>query len=72
MSLVQALDLVWDIMYPFMDEAYIQEHRGLQSVLGEFYLEYGRRLHMLGEITRGSCSQFGAWGSATSQVGVKS
>lgn len=26
-----------------------------------------RRVHMIGELTKGTCSMFGAWGKATSQ-----
>lgn len=26
-----------------------------------------RRFHMIGEVTKGACSMFGAWGNATDQ-----
>ena len=29
-------------------------------------LKYFRRIHMIGELTKGACSMFGAWGKATS------
>lgn len=28
--------------------------------------KYFRRVHMIGELTKGACSMFGAWGKATS------
>ena len=28
-----------------------------------------RRVHMIGELTKGSCSMFGAWGKATASTG---
>jgi len=29
-------------------------------------LKFFKRLHMIGELTKGHCSMFGAWGDATS------
>jgi isopenicillin-N N-acyltransferase-like protein len=28
-------------------------------------IKYFRRIHMIGELTKGACSMFGAWGKAT-------
>lgn len=30
-----------------------------------------RRVHMIGELTKGSCSMYGAWGNATASIGGK-
>ena len=37
---------------------------GIADASGVPY-KYFRRIHMIGELTKGSCSMFGAWGSAT-------
>lgn len=29
--------------------------------------KYLKRIHMIGELTKGACSMFGAWGKATSK-----
>jgi hypothetical protein len=38
--------------------------RGIADASGLPY-KYARRIHMVGEITKGHCSMFGAWGNAT-------
>lgn len=39
--------------------------RGISEASG-MSLKVIRRIHMIGELTKGTCSMFGAWGKATS------
>lgn len=39
--------------------------RGISDASGVPF-KYFRRVHMIGELTKGACSMFGAWGKATS------
>jgi isopenicillin-N N-acyltransferase-like protein len=39
--------------------------RGVADASGVPYVVF-RRLSMIGELTKGACSMFGAWGNATS------
>lgn len=59
-----ALDLTYYITKPFTNNKYYQEMKGIADASGvDFKLI--RRVHMIGELTKGHCSMFGAWGSAT-------
>jgi isopenicillin-N N-acyltransferase-like protein len=43
---------------------YYQELKGIADASGISFLLL-RRIHMIGELTKGTCSMFGAWGAAT-------
>jgi hypothetical protein len=43
--------------------------RGLSDASGVDY-DTIRRIHMIGELTKGSCSMYGAWGAATPDGGL--
>ena len=60
-----ALDLTYEITRPYTDKHYYEEMRGISDGSGLPY-KYLRRIHMIGELTKGACSMFGAWGKATS------
>ena len=61
-----ALDLNYEITKPFTNKKYYEEMRGLAEGSGVDF-KYFRRVHMIGEITKGHCSMFGAWGKATTK-----
>lgn len=61
-----ALDMTYQITRPWTNTKYFEELRGLSDASGVNYKDL-RRVHMIGELTKGSCSMFGAWGSATSE-----
>jgi isopenicillin-N N-acyltransferase-like protein len=64
LGLEAALDLQNDLSAPFMDNQIFAEMRGISDATGLSY-DMIRRIHLIGEITRGSCSLYGAWGNAT-------
>lgn len=43
--------------------------RGISDASG-VPLKLFRRIHMIGELTKGTCSMFGAWGKATTDGNV--
>lgn len=59
-----ALDLTADITKKYTGKYFFDEMRGLADGAG---IEYRTvlRVHMIGELTKGSCSMYGAWGDAT-------
>lgn len=59
-----ALDLTYEITSPFTNRKYYEEMRGIADASG-VSLKLMRRIHMIGELTKGTCSMFGAWGKAT-------
>lgn len=59
-----ALDLTYEITLPFTNRKYYEEMRGIADASG-VSLKLMRRIHMIGELTKGTCSMFGAWGKAT-------
>ena len=65
----EALDLTWDAMKPFFGDYFEAELSGLADAC-DLPVAKLRRVHMVADITKGSCSMFGAWGKATAkQVG---
>lgn len=58
------LDLNYEITLPFTNKKYYEEMRGISDGSGVDF-KYLRRIHMIGELTKGACSMFGAWGKAT-------
>ena len=63
-TLEEALDLTADLTRPFTPDYWFEEMRGLSDGSGIPYQKI-LQLHMLPELTKGSCSMFGAWGNAT-------
>jgi len=63
------LDLTIDATAPWTPKYFNDELRGLASTGGVDFKKI-ERVHMLGELTKGSCSMFGAWGDATLQHGL--
>lgn len=61
-----ALDLTYQITRPFTNKNYYEEMRGIADASGVSFKIF-RRIHMIGELTKGACSMFGAWGKATSE-----
>ena len=59
------LDLNYEITLPFTNKKYYEEMRGIADGSGVDF-KYLKRIHMIGELTKGACSMFGAWGKATS------
>lgn len=60
------LDLNYEITLPFTNKKYYEEMRGIADGSGVEF-KYFKRVHMIGELTKGACSMFGAWGKATSK-----
>jgi len=59
-----ALDLTRDLTEPYTPQQFYDEMRGLADGSGVDY-ETVVRIHLIGELTKGDCSLFGAWGKAT-------
>jgi hypothetical protein len=59
-----ALDLTRDLTEPYTPQRYYDEMRGLADGADVSY-ETIVRIHLIGELTKGDCSLFGAWGDAT-------
>lgn len=59
-----ALDMTYEITKPFTNKKYYEEMRGIAEGSGVAFKQL-RRIHMIGELTKGTCSMFGAWGNAT-------
>jgi len=57
------LDLEIDATVKFTGEYFLQELQGLSDATGVDFKDL-ERLHLLGELTKGDCSCFGAWGKA--------
>ncbi|CAF3751538.1 unnamed protein product [Rotaria sordida] len=65
-GLAFALDFQNTLVEAYIDKEIYQEMRGIADAANVDYVAI-RRLHMLGEITRGRCSLYGLWGNATLQ-----
>ncbi len=63
-TIAEALDLTAQLTAPYTPDYWFEELRGLADGSGTPYKEL-LRLHMLPELTRGACTMFGAWGTAT-------
>lgn len=61
-----ALDLTYYLTVKYTNPAYYVEMMAMCKGAGkpDLYLK-ARRIHMIGELTKGHCSMFGAWGNAT-------
>ena len=64
-ALGTVLDLNYRITLPYTNKKYYEEMRGIADGSGVEF-KYLKRIHMIGELTKGACSMFGAWGKATS------
>jgi hypothetical protein len=61
-----ALDLTYALTEAYTTPAYYVEMQALCDGAGRPDLfPKLRRIHMIGELTKGRCSMFGAWGAAT-------
>lgn len=59
-----ALDWTANVTAPYTGDYFFEEMRGLADGAGVDYQDV-LRIHMIGELTQGDCSMYGAWGSAT-------
>ena len=59
-----ALDLTYDATKKYSGQYFFDEMRGIADATGTDY-KMIRRIHMIGELTKGSCSMYGAWDKAT-------
>lgn len=64
----KALDWCAKTTAPYTPQAYFDEMRGLADATGMDY-DMIVRMNLFAEITKASCSLFGAWGSATESTG---
>ncbi|CAE7921102.1 dcd1A, partial [Symbiodinium sp. KB8] len=64
-----ALGLTYDLTKNFTGQYFFDEMRGMSDATG---IDYERilHIHMIGELTKGTCSMFGAWGSAVAVPGT--
>jgi len=67
-GMVGALDWTASVTAPFTPQAYFDEVRGLADATGISY-DIIYRINMFPELTKASCSFFGAWGTAVSRAG---
>jgi len=65
-----ALDLSFDVTKKYTPAYAMEEIAGMAAALG-VEAAFVRRIMWIGELTRGSCSMFGAWGNATASRGGK-
>jgi isopenicillin-N N-acyltransferase-like protein len=63
-SIGAVLDLTYYITRPFTNNKYYQEMKGIADASGVDFKTL-RRIHLIGEVKKGHCSMFGAWGNAT-------
>lgn len=68
-GLETALDLTWLATKTYTGEYFMDEIRGMSEATN-YSLERIRRIHMIGELTKGSCSMIGAWGKALGKDGL--
>jgi len=64
-----ALDATYEATKAFTGDYFWEEMQGLADASGADYLTI-RRIHMIGELTKGACSMFGAWGAAVQNAGT--
>lgn len=67
-GLEAALDLTYDATRRYTGDYFEEEIRGLALATGVSEVII-RNVHMIGELTKGSCSMYGAWGQATASTG---
>eukprot|EP00043_Microstomoeca_roanoka_P004787 m.51843 g.51843 ORF g.51843 m.51843 type:complete len:440 (+) comp12654_c0_seq1:210-1529(+) len=63
-----ALDLTTDATRKYTGDYFYEEMQGLADASGVDFKKI-ERIHMIGELTKGSCSMYGAWGNATKSTG---
>ena len=68
MTMQDALQAEIDATRPYTPDYWMEEMRGLSDATGISFTEI-YRIHMLPELTKGSCSMFGAHGNATINTG---
>jgi hypothetical protein len=66
-GLLTALDLTWDLTHQWIGDYFVQELHGLSDSAGIPYLTL-RNIHLLGSLTQGDCSMYGAWGDAIAEM----
>jgi len=64
LGLDAALDVTWEITKDFTGPYFFEELHGIADASGVSY-DMAVRVHMIGELTKGACSMYGAWGEAT-------
>ena len=65
------LDLTYDLTKKYTGAHFEDEMRGLADGCAcGVTVQQIRRVHMIGELTKGACSMFGAWGDATADGGT--
>ena len=60
----EGFDITWEITKKYTGQYFVNEMEGLADATGVPYSKI-RRFHMIGELTKGSCSMYGAWDKAT-------
>lgn len=65
-----ALDLEIDVTRKYTGQYFFDELKGLADASGVDYKKL-ERVQLLGELTKGSCSMFGAWGEAVANTNSK-
>ena len=68
MTMQDALQAEIDATRPYTPDYWMEEMRGLSDATGVSFEEI-YRIHMLPELTKGSCSMYGAYGNATINTG---
>lgn len=63
-----ALDLTYEWTKNFTGDYFFEELQGLADGAGVDFQTI-LRIHMIGELTQGDCSMYGAWGKATASTG---
>jgi isopenicillin-N N-acyltransferase-like protein len=64
-----ALDLTWLATLKYSKGHFTDEMTGIADATG-YPVERIRRIHMIGELTKGACSMIGAWGKALGKDGL--
>jgi hypothetical protein len=62
-----ALDLTTDATEKYMGDYFNQEMHGMADATGIPFKKI-QRIHMIGELTKGACSMYGAWGAALKET----
>jgi hypothetical protein len=63
-----ALALTYDVTRPYTGDYFDAELQGMADATN-VTITTMRHVHMIGELTKGSCSLYGAWGTATAEAG---
>ena len=68
-GLETALDLTWLATSSYTGDYFMDEMKGMADATN-YSVDRIRRIHMIGELTKGSCSMIGAWGKALGKDGL--